>query len=172
MTSESESESEARDVVRPAWELASTMRQLPPASLLEGDPTRSSEAVSEVESTSSGYFLDHMMRELARAPPGADLNSMASALWADRDRSRNQLMASSRTPTGELAELGNPLHPGISSGSHFQSADSTEASTGRTGVQQQPDAASGSSHQGGREQSTTVAIGRAVNARSMQFPPL
>eukprot|EP00930_Biecheleria_cincta_P017552 TRINITY_DN13919_c0_g1_i1.p1 TRINITY_DN13919_c0_g1~~TRINITY_DN13919_c0_g1_i1.p1 ORF type:complete len:185 (-),score=39.83 TRINITY_DN13919_c0_g1_i1:49-603(-) len=163
-------------VVHASWD-ADTMRELPPASLLERDLSWSSEAISEVESTGSSHLLDRMMMEMARAPPGADLNSIASAHWAAIERDRNRPIAASRSSTGDDADLEALLHPGVSSGSQSQSPAITEANTGLTGVQQQQQsvAYSSSSHQAEYSRSQEPAImeiGRAVNARGRPFAPL
>eukprot|EP00930_Biecheleria_cincta_P001016 TRINITY_DN10218_c0_g1_i3.p1 TRINITY_DN10218_c0_g1~~TRINITY_DN10218_c0_g1_i3.p1 ORF type:complete len:175 (+),score=22.92 TRINITY_DN10218_c0_g1_i3:81-605(+) len=151
---------------------AGTLPMLPLASLLEAEHSTSSESVSEIESTSSG----RLTRELLGAPPGADFAAIANAFWADPWRSRNQPIATSCTPTGELesplhpgaptgshpqspAITGAPLRPGAFSGSHSESPATTEAGTGLTGVQQQPDASSSGAGPASMES------GRAVNAR-------
>eukprot|EP00930_Biecheleria_cincta_P091866 TRINITY_DN8153_c0_g1_i1.p1 TRINITY_DN8153_c0_g1~~TRINITY_DN8153_c0_g1_i1.p1 ORF type:complete len:187 (+),score=10.79 TRINITY_DN8153_c0_g1_i1:75-635(+) len=165
---------------------AGTLPELQPASLLEDELSNSSESASLMDgSTSAGRLLQEMMR----APPGANLETIARAFWASPHRSMNRPIVSSREPTADVllpldpgapsgsylqspAVTRNPHHPGAPYGSHSPSAAVTEAGTGLTGTRQQPDASSNNAHPEVSARSQwpeAMEFGRAVSVRGRPF---
>eukprot|EP00930_Biecheleria_cincta_P091868 TRINITY_DN8153_c0_g1_i4.p1 TRINITY_DN8153_c0_g1~~TRINITY_DN8153_c0_g1_i4.p1 ORF type:complete len:189 (+),score=13.61 TRINITY_DN8153_c0_g1_i4:75-641(+) len=173
---------------RPSRVCEGTLLELPLASSLPegGELSNSTESGVSVDSTSSVVCL---MRDLARAPPGADLESIARAFWASPHRSMNRPIVSSREPTADVllpldpgapsgsylqspAVTRNPHHPGAPYGSHSPSAAVTEAGTGLTGTRQQPDASSNNAHPEVSARSQwpeAMEFGRAVSVRGRPF---
>eukprot|EP00930_Biecheleria_cincta_P001019 TRINITY_DN10218_c0_g3_i1.p1 TRINITY_DN10218_c0_g3~~TRINITY_DN10218_c0_g3_i1.p1 ORF type:complete len:120 (+),score=19.31 TRINITY_DN10218_c0_g3_i1:75-434(+) len=96
---------------------AGTLPMLPEANLLEAEHSTSSGSSSEAESTSSG----RLTRELLGASPSADVRAIVDGFWANPQRSRNKMMATSRTPTADAVALGTPVHPVAPTCSHPQS---------------------------------------------------
>eukprot|EP00930_Biecheleria_cincta_P091872 TRINITY_DN8153_c1_g4_i1.p1 TRINITY_DN8153_c1_g4~~TRINITY_DN8153_c1_g4_i1.p1 ORF type:complete len:169 (+),score=17.63 TRINITY_DN8153_c1_g4_i1:80-586(+) len=158
--------SAAMELAEPSRAWAGSTPKLQPARLPEGDE-HSESSKSDSDSDSSA----RLTRELLIPKPGADVNAIVNAFFADTRRSGQHPAATSRTadvlaplrpgaPTGSqpqtAAITGATLRPGASSGGHSQSP----AGTGLTGVQQlQLDASSSSARPAAMES------GRAVKAR-------
>eukprot|EP00930_Biecheleria_cincta_P091869 TRINITY_DN8153_c0_g2_i1.p1 TRINITY_DN8153_c0_g2~~TRINITY_DN8153_c0_g2_i1.p1 ORF type:complete len:183 (+),score=27.52 TRINITY_DN8153_c0_g2_i1:74-622(+) len=157
--------------------------------VLEGEHSSTTESGSEMDSSTSAGRL---LQELARAPPGADLDAIAQAFWASPHRSMNRPFASSQAPTADVlppldpqiaAFMGDPIQLGAPAGNYlFQSPGIMEGLTGvrqqrhQQHQQQQSDASSNvarlEASTRSRVESSVTASGRAVDGSERSLGPL